>query len=48
MLGWTEDPERVAAYFRIMRRVRELRGLPVIICRLEARSTFEWKKCIDI
>ena len=48
MLGWTEDPERVAAYFRIMRRVRELRGLSVIICRLEARSTFEWKKRIDI
>ena len=48
MLGWTEDPQRMAAYFRIMRRVRQLRGLSIIICRLEARSTFEWKKRIDI
>jgi len=47
MFGWTDDPERMAAYLRIMRRVHALRQ-SMVICRIAPRATFEWKKQIDI
>lgn len=47
MFGWTDDPERMASYFRIMRRVSRL-NLSMVICRLSPRATFDWKKSIDI
>ena len=47
MFGWSDYPDRLAAYFRVMRKVSRLRQ-SVIICRIAPRATFERTREIDI
>jgi hypothetical protein len=47
MFGWSDYPERLASYFRIMEKVSRLK-LSMIIARIAPRATFERTKQIDI